>query len=388
MTERSGDASPPLRRADILIIPLIAVATVVVMLGLGEAASRRLFVESGAETCATVRLDGVTVMRPNCTSYRKAAEGPQTTNSFNDCGYRSPDPCERNGVTTTRIALMGASTAEGFKVEYPYTFAARLSQALSRACRRPVDVQNMGVAGADLIDIYRRLDEALAMRPDLIMLALTPYEMKAPIAPERLASRDRPVAPGAAPAGEGERTLLQKSLVARISDLAYGSRLLVAAQHYLFEDRGTYVRLFMLHGDDAGYLRLPYTAGWEQRLRDFDVVLGEMADRARAAGVPMMMALVPQRIQTALLDTSVRPGGVDPYEIGRRLGEIAARHGVIFQDTLGGFAEIKDSEAHFYAVDGHVDADGHAIVATSILRPLVGAAAPFRDCVGATIAGG
>ena len=37
----------------------------------------------------------------------------------------------------------------------------------------------MGVAGATLIDIYRRLDEALAMRPDFIILALTPYERTA-----------------------------------------------------------------------------------------------------------------------------------------------------------------------------------------------------------------
>jgi hypothetical protein len=111
-----------------------------------------------------------------------------------------------------------------------------------------------------------------------------------------------------------------------------------------------------------------------------------MARRTAAAGVKMLLVLGPQRIQVSLLDPTVRPSGVDPYEIGRRLAAIAARHGILFQDTLEGFANTPDSDAFFYAVDGHMDADGHAIFARSALARLTHDAPAFRDCQNATTA--
>ena len=376
-------ATPPLPRSDLIVIPLLVLLTLAAMFGLGEFASRQLFVESGVEVCSTVGPAGIAVMRPNCSSQRKAAEGPNTVNTYNDCGYRTPQPCRTRPAGGIRVALMGASTAQGLKVEYPATFAARLSQALTRACRRSVEFQNMGVPGAGLLDIYRRLNEALAMRPDLVMVVMTPYEMKAPIDPEQLAHRDDPAVPETGPAA----TPPTRSLVARISDIAFNSRILVVAQHFLFQDRATFVRLFMLHGEDADYLRVPYRSGWEQRLRDLDTLLGEMAARTKAAGVGMMLVLGPQRIQTSLLDPSVRPDGVDPFEIGRRIGLIAARHGVLFRDTLEGFTKVVDPDAMFYAVDGHMDAAGHAVFAGSVLDRLIHDSAVFQNCQSATLAG-
>jgi hypothetical protein len=372
-----------LPRYDLIVLPLIVLLTLAAMAGIGEFAARRIFVESGAETCGTIGPAGVAVMRPNCVSYRKAAEGPQTVNAYNDCGYRTPQPCGTRPAGGIRVALMGASTAQGLKVRYADTFAARLTEALSRACRRPVEFQNMGVPGAGLLDVYRRLDEALAMHPDLVMLAMTPYEMKAEIPPSELARRDQPAARGPEPAAPPP----DKSLVARLSDLAFNSRILVVAQHYLFQDRETFAKLFLLHGEDAGYLRVPYSPGWEQRLRDFDVLIGDMARRTAAAGVKLMVVLGPQRIQASLLDPAVRPAGVDPFEIGRRLARIAEKHGVLFEDTLEGFASAPDPDAMFYAVDGHMDANGHAVFARAVLDRLTRDAAAFRDCRGAALAG-
>jgi len=370
-----------LPRRDFLIIPLLALLTLVVLAGLGEFAARQLFVESGAETCRVVGPGQVASMQPNCVSWRKSAEGPETVNAYNDCGYRAPESCATRAPGSLRVALMGASTAQGLKVQYPDTFAARLSQALSAACHRPVEFQNMGVPGASLLDIYHRLDEALALHPDLVMVALTPYEMKAPIDRDQLARRDAP--PAAVATDPDPPPSPSKSWVARLSDLAFDSRILVVAQHFLFQDRASFVRLFMLHGEDADYLRVPYSAGWEQRLRDFDTLLGSMAVRSEAAGVPVMLVLGPQRIQASLLDPAVLPPNVDPFEIGRRLAAIAARHKVAFQDTLEGFAKMSDPDALFYAVDGHIDGAGHAVFAGSVLDRLTREVAAFRDCHGA-----
>ncbi len=378
-----------LPRYDFVVIPLLMIATVLSLAVLGEFFSRQIFVESGRETCGMAGPAGVEVMRPNCISYRKAAEGPETVNAYNDCGYRTPQPCHLRPVGGVRVALMGTSTAQGMKVPYGRTFAARLTKLLTAACRRPVEFQNMGIPGASLLDIYRRTDEALAMRPDLIMLVVTPLEMRAAGDAAEL-GRSSPAATPAsskAEAGQPPGPGFSKSLVALISDLAYQSRLMVVAQHFLFQDRATYVKLYMLHGDEAGYLRMPYDPAWQQRVEMFDTMLGDMAARAKAAGIPMMLVLAPARIQTTLLDTSVRPPGVDPFALGRDLRAIAARHGVIFQDALDDFATVKDPDSMFYAVDGHIDADGHAVLARSILQRLLHANSPFADCSGATIAG-
>lgn len=378
---RPPPAAAQFRRRDLVIIPLLILATLVVLAAAGEICSRLIFVESGAETCTMRGPAGVTVMRPNCTSYRKAAEGPPTVNAYNDCGYRTPQPCHTRPPDGIRVALMGTSTAQGMKVPYPETFAARLTQTLTKACGRPVEFQNMGVPGASLAAVYRRTGEALAMQPDLLMLVITPVEMRNP-EEEFRRSRTGPVRAAGHPTAT-PKPVAAEPWVSRISDLAYQSRLLVVAQHFLFQDRATYIRLYMMHGDEADYLRLPYTHAWQQRLHEFDALLGDMAARTKAAGVPMMLVLVPARIQAALLDPSLRQPDVDPFALGRALAAIARRHGVIFQDALGAFTQVARPDDMFYAVDGHLAGDGHRLVARAILHRLLQSAAPFSHCAGA-----
>jgi len=393
VTDGSGarPGGPPangegLPRRDFILIPLLSLLSIVVMLLVAEIASRQFFVESGVETCSIDDPSGIPRMKPNCISYRKAAEGPEVQNAFNDCGYRTAERCHPRPAGARRVAVMGASTAEGFKIRYEESFAARLTAMLGAACDRAAEFQNMGIAGTTPLDSYRRMDEALAMDPDLVMLVLSPYDMKARFDPVALAARDDPptatrgvasasTAPAAAAASDG------RSLVARLSDIAASSRALIAAQHFLFQDRPTYVRLFMLHGEDAGYLRPPFGPGWEERLRDMDLLLGAMARRAAARGVPMMLVMGPQRIQAALLSEDARSYGADPYAIGQRLGEIAKRHGIFFLDALDAFATLPAPERFFYPWDGHMDAAGSAVFADAVFRRLTaGDIKPFAAC--------
>jgi hypothetical protein len=88
-----------------------------------------------------------------------------------------------------------------------------------------------------------------------------------------------------------------------------------------------------------------------------------------------------------LLDSSVRPPNVDPFALGRQLHAIADRHGVIFQDGLEGFATVNDPDDMYYAVDGHMDADGQAVFARVILKRLLHSPEPFQGCSGTTLAG-
>ena len=368
----------PLPLRDLILIPLISLITILVMLLAAETVSRFLFVESGAETCSLPG-GGLMGMKPNCVSHRKAAEGPNVESAYNDCGYRSPDPCRPRPPDKIRIALMGASSAQGFKVPYPDTFAARSTAWLNAHCPRKVEFQNMGIAGASLLDVYRRMDEALAMQPDLIVLVLGPYDLKARLDRRQIARRDEPMPMTATPVAPPSET--HKSLIARLSDMAADSRALVAAQHFLFEDRRTFVRLYMLHGEDADFLRSPLSSAWEDRLADVDTLLGGMAERAHARGVPMMLVLAPMRIQAALLSGDTP--NADPFAIGERLRAIAERHGVLFVDPLRRFAAEKSPERMFYPVDGHMDAAGSAVFADALSHRLIQKdVAPLADCGG------
>lgn len=367
-----------LPRYDFVLIPFLVGLTLVFLAGLGEALSRQFFIESGKESCSSTGARGEMVMKPNCTSYRQAAEGPPTSSVYNECGYRAPEPCGDRSPGTIRVALMGASTAHGFKVRYEDTFGARLTRSLTEACRRPVEFQNMGVGGATLLDIYRRLPDALAMKPDLIMLVITPYDMRNQVADEDIADRNEPAKKPFDPvAGKVQGP---KSLITILSDMAYESRMLVVAQHYLFQHRPTFVRLFLLHGEEVDYLRPPMGPGWARRIRNLDTIVGDMADRAHAAGVPMMLVETPQRIQVSLLDPTVRQPGQDPYAIGRELAALSAKHGMYFDDTLDAFAEEPDSDEAFYNVDGHIDGRGHGLVARSVERALERDVPVFQEC--------
>jgi len=198
-----------------------------------------------------------------------------------------------------------------------------------------------------------------------------------PSVPPELAARS---AEQSAPTPQ-RASLPDRSLIARLSEIVANSRAMVVAQHYLFEDRATYIRLYMLHGEDADYLRPPLSAAWRQRLSDFETLLAGMADRARAREVPMLLAADPQRIQAALLAGGDAAPGADPFAIERAFGEIAARHGVAFADTLKGFAKHRDPERFFYPTDGHMDAAGSAVFADTIAdRLLAGDIAPFAGC--------
>jgi hypothetical protein len=59
----------------------------------------------------------------------------------------------------------------------------------------------------------------------------------------------------------------------------------------------------------------------------------------------------------------------------------------LFQDSLRNFETVSDPERMFYAVDGHMDAEGNAVFAQSVLNRLTHDAPVFRDCPRAAPAG-
>jgi lysophospholipase L1-like esterase len=141
-----------------------------------------------------------------------------------------------------------------------------------------------------------------------------------------------------------------------------------------------------MYGDKADYLRPPFTPAWEKRFAALDVILGDMAKKTRAAGADFFLVIGPQRIQAALLDQHGVPPGTDPWAFGRRVSQIAAAHGIPLLDSLEAFARVPHPEKLFYAVDGHLNAEGHEILAEALADRLADRSIPaFAHCGGVAV---
>jgi hypothetical protein len=367
-----------LPRRDFFLIPLIVLLTALLLGGSTELVASYYFSEAQVGSCG--KPDPLLPYRyaPNCSFQNKAAEGPMVKYAFNECGYRSRESCGPKAPGSIRVALLGASTAEGFKIGYDDAMAPRAAVDLTNLCHRPVEFQNMGVAGFHVIDQYFRMDEALALKPDMIMLVVTPYELVDFADPMMLENRKTPEKIHKKKAVE---TGNQAGIISKLSAMLSDSRAALFAQYMLFQNRAKYVDLFLMHADKADYLRPPFTQQWEKRLSDFELIVGEMADRFQHEGTPFVILFTPQRIQAALSNPATRPAGVYPDAIDHRIADIAAQHHIIFIDTFSSFQRVRNPENLFFPVDGHMTAQGHGVAAKGMVSGLLSAnIAPFDHC--------
>ena len=123
------------------------------------------------------------------------------------------------------------------------------------------------------------------------------------------------------------------------------SRTVLVAQHFLFQNRDTFIGMYMLYGDKADFLRQPFTPAWQQRFADLDLIIGDMADKLRAAGIPLVVIPAPSRAEAALLSScSSFVRNVDPSAFGRQqLEMIALKHGAVYVDLMAAFRDIPNS---------------------------------------------
>ena len=368
-----GESSPgkscegKLPARDFFLIPLLSVATVVAMFAGSEIVARKVFVSGGNDPCWVgydPRLGSAD--KPNCTARIKVFESPWVEHSFNECGYRTPESCGPKRAGTLRVALMGASVAEGYLIPYNDTFAAQASRLLSEQSGRKVEIQNLAVEGCGPLFVCRRIGEALHLKPDLVLWILSPYDLEQDIDPDLLARRDDldPIAAAKTPQAP-------VSVLKRLQRAVADSRTLFAAQHLAFQNQDLYVKLYLMQAERSGFLTKPLPPKWLKRLADTDVLVGAMAEKTRRAGVPFAVAVAPQRAQAALASMRVRPPHVDPYLFEKAIEDIALRHNVTPVPVLSEFGSLPNPEKLYYPVDGHLSGDGQTVLARALVRGLV-----------------
>jgi hypothetical protein len=351
----AGVPAAPLPRRDYIILPLLSLLTVLTLFTAAEVVSRLTFVQHEADACMMPDRQLGTRFRPNCTSRVKAAEGPWVTNSYNNCGYRTPQPCGPKPNDAVRIAVLGSSVAQGYLVPYRQTFAARAAQQLSQDCRTPVEFQNLASIGYIWNRLADRVDDAIALHPDAAVIVMVPFDLQqnAVAADDQQDGQNHDPAP-----------------LKRLDALIVNSRAVVVAQHFMFRQPDLYTKLYLGYGDRADFLRPPFTPAWQDRLQRFDRLMAGIADRFHTAGVPLLLVYVPERAQAALLSAHQSPPGVDPYALPRQIGDIARQHGIRFVDLSPTMSRTQDAAALYYPVDGHLSGQGAGVLADLLTRHL------------------
>jgi hypothetical protein len=364
-TVETASQSPSRRlpKRDYILMPMLSVMTMVVMFGIAELSARAIWPAREDAACDIYDQFGALHARPNCTVRNKLAEGPWVTYHFNECGYRTNASCGPKPSGTIRIVLLGSSVSEGLGVPYEQTFSERTASALAKATGRNVEVENFGFQNLSPLHCYRRLNEALSLKPDLIIYTVSPFDLDQQMDPVQLAHRNDKTGTFTRPATHFKVSWI-KLLQKEIND----SRAVLIAQHFLFSNTETYLRLYMAYGDRADYLRQPLTPKWQSRFSDFALVLTDMAAGVQRAGVPLILMTVPSRPQAALVSVEHQPPRTNASTFALTIKKSAEQAGVIYVDGLSEFIRDSHCDRFFYSVDSHVTGEGNEILSRALLR--------------------
>jgi hypothetical protein len=379
MAELNDQSGRKLAPRDYLLLPAIAVLTVVLMFFVSEVGTRLAWSEAqtGQECHVSDPTLGI-VNLPNCTMRVKVPETGWISYHYNECGFRSTEACGPKPLGTRRVAVLGTSFAEGTSVSYEQSFSALSAAHLSRSCHGPVEFQNLGVYDLPLGKVPLRVGPALRLQPDAAILVLAPFDLEKLNRPNednepaglRQVTTTVPTAP-----------VQRVDFLSRAKGMVKDSRALTVAEHFMFENPDIQIPMYLRYGDKADFLRPPFSPAWQQRLAAADEIIGETAARFHAAGVPLLLMVIPQRTQAELLSMKKRPPGVDPFAIQRALSSIAQKYGVGYIDLSSQMMRDPHPANFYYPVDNHLNEDGSRAVARSIVASLSSSGiAAFDGC--------
>jgi hypothetical protein len=395
-----------LPRRDWILLPAISLATVVLLALFTEAIARWIFPvsESGLDQCFVFNdLSGLEPARPNSVCRERAAESRAVAEyRFNSNSDRAGTELGPKPPETYRVVMIGSSFAFGLFVPREETFAALLPGEITRRTGRRTEVYNESTGGKfrggpfPLVKSPEHFDHVLAPSPDLILWIITPNDI-ANAALDKPATELPPAeAVHAAQTREGAAAGTQHPS-SRLAN-AWGvwmdaashaewrfrsrweqARTSVLLKHFLIasQSQAQYVHSYLKNPENAEFLMTEPSAIWTRELENFESIAAEFARRAAAAHVPFAAAMIPNRAQAAMISKGDWPKGYDPYHLDREMCATITNHGGVYLKILSKFREIPEAERYYFPVDGHPDAEAHAIIAGLLAQELTGGAAPL-----------
>ena len=395
-TDKSGQKLP---RRDWLILPLLSLFTIVFLFIALRSLGNHLFSAFGnlEDHCLTFHdaLHGAHGI-PNTVCSVKFAESVPHEYRFNSCGHRTNLECAQKSPGAFRIVTIGSSYVFGQSVAPEQSFPGLLPADLSLKTGRNIEVYNEGVDYNFTHNIDLNFDDILAAKPDLILWAITPIDVKAAAQTIQLKPPKYTV-PGLVDPGPNssyfarvkynvQLTFAGKSFLAGLhafwdleaTQFDAGSISLMF-RHYLYLSQSQYIKAYLLGGQgdrDTMFLQTNPSPEWQAKLKQYDIYVASIAAKSKAAGIPLVATMIPQRGQSAMLSMGTWPNDVDPNKLNNELRAMVTAHGGIYIDLLPGISKIPNPEQYFLPIDGHPIPAGHAIIANLMASELTSGAVP------------
>jgi hypothetical protein len=384
-TSHDTSTEAKLPRRDWILLPLISLLTMMLMVVSTESLSRRMFSVSKTSIAngCVVRNDPAIGIQgvPNTVCWEKSPEGQLAEFRFNGCGHRAGMECGPKSPGTYRIVLTGGSVPLGASVPMEQTFAGLLPAEISKRTGRNVEIYNesMFMQSPGLVALH--FNAVLAAQPDLVLWTVIPFDIQG----SALSPGFQPM-PGflgktrgrvkAALAADSIQTATQDILYT-VHDLLDTTSSGLLLEHFLYESQSLYVKAYLKNVDnDSGFLKSHQSARWQTCLQYFAKYAADIEARAKAAGVPLVVVLVPNRAQAAMISMGEWPAGRDPYKLSDELRSIVVSDGATYADILPDYRGIPNPEQGFFPKDGHPNAEGHSTIARLIANELTSGAVP------------
>jgi hypothetical protein len=386
----AGRTEKTVSRRDWILLPLLGLATIVVIAGSLGLLAGWTFSKSAGGMCV-LPADAASGVhgKPSAVCSVKGRETALIEFRLNNCGYRMDAECGPPQRGTYRIVMMGSSIALGWGVPRERSLAALLPQELSLRTGRRIEVYNEGMWLEFPQVAALRFNEVLMAKPNMVLWILSAGDLEFVTSDPALMNLPVPMKGGLLARWKRRlRAALAETIAAaagkawqkgRDSFLDSGTGVMLL--HYLYQSQTRYVDTY-LRGQDStvGFLRAKPSMTWSNDLKRFDEVAAQIEAKTKVLGIPLAVVLVPNRAQAAMISMGRWPADFDPYKLGRELRSIieshSESHSATYIDILPDFRAIPNPEKHYLPVDGHPDAEGHALLSRLLVNDLTSGALP------------
>ena len=291
--------------------------------------------------------------------------------AINEDGFRKPTPpAHLSASPGGGILLLGDSFTFGQGVSYEATWGA-IAEELLRQRGVGLHLINAGVQGMDTrseLLLLRRL--APRYRPDAVVVGFLINDLYTNV-PLDTSAR--------AKTGSADWSRVREGVFVRAGE-AHTFHLLQLARRIVTSSDAMYNKLYLAAPDRGEFLRVPLSSRPRRQLAVTEQLLKQLAAECRSLNVPLVVLSIPQQFQVLYRVAQVgQAGDIDVTFYDRHFAELGRRDGFTWVATLDQLTKAKEPARLFFRLDGHLSAEGHAVVGQVLadaLTPLVGPSLP------------